>query len=76
MKLIKNIAVLKPIVVFDKEDNINYLSKEGCIIVEYQGNTRHELDLQNMVDLTNNKRYEYKTCKKTKIKWLFKSEVE
>ena len=72
MKLIKNIAILKPVVIFDKEDNINYVSKEGCIVIEYKDNTKSYLDLQNMVDLSKCDRYEYKVYKKTKIKFIFK----
>ena len=74
MKLIKNIAILKPIVVYNAEEDINYLSKKGCMLVEYTDNTRHELDLENMIDLTNNNNYEFKTFKKTKIKYIFKGE--
>lgn len=76
MKEIKNIAILKPIIVYDAEEDINYLSKKGCIIVEYTDNTRNELDLENMVDLTNNTNYEYKIYNKTKIKYLFKGVEE
>lgn len=72
MKAIKNIAILSPIVVYDVEKDLNFVSKKGCIIVEYIDNTRNELDLQNMVDLTDNNDYEYKIYNKTKIKYLFK----
>lgn len=73
MKAIKNIAILKPIVVYDNEKGLNYLSKKGCIMVEYEDNTRRELDLQNMVDLTDNDNFEYLICDKTKINFIFKA---
>ena len=72
MKTIKNIAILKPIVVYDVNGDFHYISKKGCIIVEYEDNTRHELDLQNMVDITNNVNIEYKLFNKTKMKYLFR----
>ena len=72
MKAIKNIAILSPIVVYDVEQDLNYISKKGCILVEYTDNTRNELDLQNMVDITNNTNYEYKIYNKTKVNYLFK----
>ena len=72
MKQIKNIAIVKPILVYDACGDFNYLSKKGCIIVEYTDNTRNELDLQNMVDITSNTNIEYKIFKKTKLKYIFK----
>ena len=74
-KEIKSIAILKPIICYDNIQKVNYECKDGCIIVEYYDNTRNTIDLENMLDITNNERYEYKLYKKTKIKWLFKSEV-
>ena len=75
MKAIKNIAILRPILVYDTIKQKHYVSKKGFMLVEYIDNTRRELDLQNMVDLTDNIDYEYEIYKKTKIKYLFK-EVE
>lgn len=72
MKEIKNIAILRPILVYDVIKQKHYASKKGCMIVEYVDNTRRELDLQNMVDLTDNIDYEYEIYKKTRIKWIFK----
>ena len=74
MKEIKNIAILSPILVYDAIKQKHYVSKKGCMLVEYVDNTRRELDLQNMVDLTDNINYEYEIYKKTKIKYIFKSE--
>ena len=74
MKEIKNIAILSPILVYDVEQDEHYVSKKGCIVVEYEDNTRNELDLENMVDLTNNVNFEYVLYNKTKMKYIFKSE--
>lgn len=75
MKEIKNIAILKPILIYDVIKQKHYVSKKGCMLVEYMDHTRNELDLQNMVDLTNNVDYEYEIYNKTKVKYIFKSEV-
>jgi hypothetical protein len=72
MKAIKNIAILKPIIVYNAKEDKNYISKKGCMIVEYIDNTRNTLDLLNNVDLTNITEYEYKIYDKTKIKYIFK----
>lgn len=73
MKEIKNIAILKPVLVYSVEDALHYISKKGVIIVEYTDNTKSELELENMIDLTKETNWELKAYKKTKIKFLFKN---
>ena len=73
MKEIKNVALLKPVLVYSVADALHYVSKKGVIIVEYTDNTKSELELENMVDLTKNIDWEIKAYKKTKMKFLFKN---
>ena len=72
MIAIKNIAILRPIIVYNAKEDKNYISKKGVMIVEYIDKTRRELDLLNNIDLTDITDYEYKIYKKTRIKWIFK----
>ena len=72
MIAIKNIAILRPIIVYNAKEDKNYISKKGVMIVEYIDKTRRELDLLNNIDLTDITDYEYKIYKKTRIKYLFK----
>lgn len=77
MKDIKSVAILKNVIVNDKRDGNDYLSKKGVIIIEDFDNKRIILDLENNVDITDVDFLEIKVKKKlTKIKYLFKSADE
>lgn len=71
---IKSVAILKNIIVNDKRDGNDYLSKKGVMIIEDFDNKRIILDLENNIDITDVDFLEIKVKKKlTKIKYLFKS---
>lgn len=71
---IKSVAILKNIIVNDKRDGNDYLSKKGVMIIEDFNKKRIILDLENNIDITNVDFLEIKVKKKlTKIKYLFKS---
>ena len=77
IKDIKSVAILKNVIVNDKRDGNNYLSKKGVIIIEDFDNKRIILDLENNIDITDIDFLEIKVKKKlTKIKYLFKSADE
>ena len=74
---IKSVAILKNIIVNDKRDGNDYLSKKGVMIIEDFNKKRIILDLENNIDITNVDFLEIKVKKKlTKIKYLFKSADE
>ncbi|MBQ3475832.1 MAG: hypothetical protein IJH20_06665 [Bacilli bacterium] len=71
---IKSVAILKNIIVNDKRDGNDYLSKKGVMIIEDFNKKRIILDLENNIDITDVDFLEIKVKKKlTKIKYLFKS---
>ena len=74
---IKSVAILKNIIVNDKRDGNDYLSKKGVMIIEDFNKKRIILDLENNIDITDVDFLEIKVKKKlTKIKYLFKSADE
>lgn len=71
---IKSVAILKNIIIEDKRDGNDYLSKKGVIIIEDFDNKRIILDLENNIDITDVDFLEIKIKKRlTKIKYIFKS---
>lgn len=52
MKKIKNIAILKKIIVKDLEKNEYFLHKKGVIVVEYDDFTKNIVDLSTKRDIT------------------------
>lgn len=71
---IKSVAILKNVIIEDKRDGNNYLSKKGVIIIEDFDNKRIILDLENNIDITDVDFLEIKIKKRlTKIKYIFKS---
>lgn len=74
IKDIKNVAILKNVIIEDKRDGNDYLSKKGVIIIEDFDNKRIILDLENNIDITDVDFLEIKIKKRlTKIKYIFKS---
>lgn len=74
IKDIKSVAILKNIIIEDKRDGNDYLSKKGVIIIEDFDNKRIILDLENNIDITDVDFLEIKIKKRlTKIKYIFKS---
>lgn len=71
---IKSVAILKNVIIEDKRDGNDYLSKKGVIIIEDFDNKRIILDLENNIDITDVDFLEIKIKKRlTKIKYIFKS---
>jgi hypothetical protein len=74
IKDIKSVAILKNVIIEDKRDGNDYLSKKGVIIIEDFDNKRIILDLENNIDITDVDFLEIKIKKRlTKIKYIFKS---
>lgn len=75
MKEIKNIAILRNVVIYNKNHDKDYFTKKGVMIIEFEDNTRNILDLESNTDITNCKHLETKVIKgKTKIKTIFREE--
>lgn len=74
IKDIKSVAILKNVIIEDKRDGNDYLSKKGVIIIEDFDNQRIILDLENNIDITDVDFLEIKIKRRlTKIKYIFKS---
>lgn len=73
---IKNIAVLSPVDMYNKEEQATYISKEGVILVEFEDNSRRYLDISNKVDITDYEEWEIKLNNKSKMKYIFEGDIE
>lgn len=73
---IKNIAIIKPIQMYNEEQDCLYKSKKGLILVEYEDNSRRYLDIANEVDITDYKHWVPMLDKNTKMEYIFKGDTE
>lgn len=75
MKKIKNIAILKKILIKDLEKNEYFLHKKGVIVVEYDDFSKNIVDLSTNKDITDDKNIEILAKKGlTKYKYLMESD--
>jgi hypothetical protein len=73
---IKNIAVLSPVDMYNKEEQATYINKKGVILVEFEDNSRRYLDISNRVDITDYEEWEVVLNKKSKMKYIFEGDKE
>ena len=73
---IKNIAIVKPVDMFNKEENKIYINDEGLILVEFEDNSRRYLDISNSVDITDYEKWIPMINKTSKMDYIFKGDVE
>lgn len=75
MKKIKRISVLKNVLSHNDYNNIDNFSKKGVMVVEYEDNSRHILDLECNADITDCDYIKTKVIQgKTKVKDIFYDE--
>lgn len=73
---IKNIAIIKPVKMYNKDDDSFYLNEKGLMLVEYEDNSRRYLDLAGNVDITDYEEWEPVLDKKSKMKFIFEGDKE
>jgi hypothetical protein len=73
---IKNIAIVKPVKMYNKDDDSFYFNKQGLMLVEYEDNTRRYLDIVNRVDITDYEEWEPILDKKSKMNYIFEGDKE
>lgn len=73
---IKNIAIVKPVKMYNKDDDSFYLNEKGLMLVEYEDNSRRYLDVANRVDITDYEEWEPVLDKKSKMKFIFEGDKE
>ena len=73
---IKNIAIIKPIRVYNEEEQALYKSEKGLILVEFEDNSRRYLDIANEVDITDYKNWKPLLDKNSKMEYIFKGDLE
>lgn len=73
---IKNIAVLSPVDMYNKEEQATYINKKGVILVEFEDNSRRYLDISNKVDITDYNNWEVVLNNKSKMKYIFEGDKE
>ena len=73
---IKNIAIVKPVDMFNKEENKIYINDEGLILVEFEDNSRRYLDISNSVDITDYEKWIPMINNTSKMDYIFKGDVE
>ena len=76
MMNIKNIAIVKPVKMYNKGDDSFYLNEKGLMLVEYEDNSRRYLDVANRVDITDYEEWEPVLDKKSKMKFIFEGDKE
>lgn len=73
---IKNIAIVKPVDMFNKEENKIYINDEGLILVEFEDNSRRYLDISNSVDITDYEKWIPMINNTSRMDYIFKGDVE
>lgn len=73
---IKNIAVLKPVNMYNKKEEKMFLNKSGLILVEFEDNSRRMLDIDNKVDITDYKDWGVMLNKKSRLNYIFRGDTE
>ena len=73
---IKNIALVKPVDMFNKGENTIYINEEGLILVEFEDNSRRYLDIPNRVDITDYKDWIPMINETSKMDYIFRGDVE
>lgn len=73
---IKNIAVLRPVDMYNKEEQATYINKKGVILVEFEDNSRRYLDISNRIDITDYNNWEVILNDKSKMEYIFEGDTE
>ena len=73
---IKNIAMIKPIKMYNTEEKTLYLNKKGLILVEFEDNSRRYLDIASKVDITDYTDWQIVLNGKSKMKYIFEGDVD
>lgn len=73
---IKNIAIIKPVQMYNEEEKTLYKSEKGLILVEFEDNSRRYLDIANEVDVTDYKNWKPLLDKKSTMEYIFKGDIE
>jgi hypothetical protein len=73
---IKNIAIIKPVKMYNEDEKSAYKSKKGLILVEYEDNSRRYLDIANKVDITDYKNWIPMLDNNSKMKYIFEGDTE
>ena len=72
--MIKNIAKLEKVILYNAHHDEDYFTKKGVLIIENEDNTKQILDLESMTDITDSDYIELKVIKgKTKLEYIFKN---
>ena len=72
--MIKNIAKLEKVILYNANHDEDYFTKKGVLIIENEDNTKQILDLESMTDITDSDYIELKVIKgKTKLEYIFKN---
>lgn len=75
-RAVKNIAVVKPVNMFNKEEEAVYLNDSGLIVVEFEDNSRRILDIDNRVDITDYKEWVPMINGNSKVDYIFKGDTD
>ena len=73
---IKNIAIVKPVDMYNTEEDKLYINKNGVILVEFQDNSGRYLDIANKVDITDYKDWQVLINKESKMEYIFEGDKE
>lgn len=76
MQNIKNIAIVKPVDMYNEKENQMYETKDGLILVEFEDNSRRYLDIKNKVDITDYKEWIPLVNGKATMEYIFKGDTE
>lgn len=76
MNNIRNIAIVKPVDMFNKEEDKIYVNEEGLILVEFEDYSRRYLDIPNKVDITNYDNWTPMINETSKIEYIFEGDKD
>lgn len=76
MNNIKNIAIVKPVEMYNQKEDQVYINKYGLILVEFEDNKRRYLDIKSKVDITDYEEWLPLISPKTKMEYIFEGDTE
>ena len=76
MKDIRNIAIVKPVDMFNKKEDKIYINEDGLILVEFEDYSRRYLDVRHCVDITNYSNWIPMINEESEIEYIFKGDSE
>ena len=76
MKNIKNIAIVKPINMYNVVEKQMYKNKYGLILVEFEDDTRRYLDIKSRVDITDYEEWIPMINEKAKMEYIFEGDID